>query len=98
MRRCAPAGAVVARYGGEEFACLVPNTDVEGARVLAEAMRAAVAADRIPIPGVAEPQRITISAGVASLALMLQTDAARLLRAADVALYQAKHDGRNCVR
>jgi diguanylate cyclase (GGDEF)-like protein len=98
MREAAPAGALVARYGGEEFACLLPMTSVEQARELAEDMRAAVEACRVALPGVEAFNRVTISAGVASQIIETAADAHRLLREADIALYQAKRDGRNCVR
>ena len=98
MRACAPEQALVARYGGEEFACLVANLDAQQALALAERIRAAVAACDIPVPGEDFHNRVTISAGVAAHVLRSADDAHRLLRSADVALYQAKRDGRNCVR
>jgi diguanylate cyclase (GGDEF)-like protein len=98
MREAAPPGALVARYGGEEFACLLPLTKLEQARDLAEDMRAAVEACRVALPGVEAFNRVTISAGVASQIIEAPSDAHRLLREADIALYQAKRDGRNCIR
>ena len=97
MRQCAPPQALVARYGGEEFACLLPQSDTAQASAIAERMRAAVAARDIPIPGSALTTRLTISAGVASTKLAIPADAHRLLRDADMALYQAKREGRNRV-
>lgn len=98
MLQCAPDDALVARYGGEEFACLLPNTNTMQAAALAERMRAAVADHEIPVPVEARTMHVTISAGVASTLLAAPGDAHRLLRDADMALYQAKRDGRNCVR
>lgn len=98
LRRCAPHDALVARYGGEEFACLLADTDTAGAIALAESLRAAVAASDIVVPGTSDRQRVTISAGVASLRIANPDDSHRLLRNADIALYRAKNDGRNCVR
>ncbi len=100
MLLCAPAEALVARYGGEEFACLLPATDIAIAVTLAEGFREAVAACDIDVPGTAQTMRVTISAGVASAVLANREDAHRMLRDADMALYQAKRDGRNrvCVR
>lgn len=98
MRRCAPPEALVARYGGEEFACLWPHADVAQGIALAERMREAVAACDIMIPGSALTQRVTISAGVAGAVVSNSADAHLLLRDADMALYQAKRDGRNRVR
>ena len=98
MRECAPPDALVARYGGEEFACLLPSADVAQGIALAERLRAAVAECDVPIPGSPVTRRVTISAGVASAPLRGSIDAHRLLRDADMALYQAKRDGRNRVR
>jgi diguanylate cyclase (GGDEF)-like protein len=98
MQDCSPAGTLVARYGGEEFACLVPDTDTKQARVLAEKIRAAVETCSVSLPGTTTVNRVTISAGVASRILASAADAHSLLRDADIALYQAKSDGRNCVR
>jgi len=98
MRDCTPAGALVARYGGEEFACLLPATDIHGAKEIAEHIRTAVAGRDIPVPGTQKLNRVTISAGVAERVIASTADAHVLLRDADIALYQAKRAGRNCVR
>ncbi|MEO6690459.1 MAG: diguanylate cyclase [Dokdonella sp.] len=98
IRRCAPPEALVARYGGEEFACLWPHADIAQGIALAERIREAVAACDIAIPGSPLTQRVTISAGVAGAVLSSSADAHLLLRDADMALYQAKRDGRNRVR
>lgn len=83
---------VFARVGGEEFAVLLPDTDADGAFLLAERLRQNVAAQ-----GVAEGEdRIiyTISAGVASL-LPEDVSPENALKRADMALYEAKGAGRN---
>jgi diguanylate cyclase (GGDEF)-like protein len=85
-----------ARYGGEELAVVLPQTDSEGAALLAERMRVAV--ERLQVPRVGEPGslRVTASFGVAVL-----PDSARskeeLVAAADAALYRAKRAGKNRV-
>jgi diguanylate cyclase (GGDEF)-like protein len=81
----------VARYGGEEFAVLLAETDVEGARLVAERIRGSVQASR-EFRG-----PLTISAGVAA-AQGAGCEAEALVLCADQALYRAKRDGRNCVR
>ena len=98
LRSHAPPQALVARYGGEEFACLLPGADTEQGLVLAERIRAAVAACPIPVPASMLCNQVTISAGVASALVCDPASAQQLLRAADMALYRAKRDGRNRVR
>ncbi len=89
---------LVARYGGEEFVALLPETDAEGARQLAEQMRAAIHALAIPHAYSPVADHITISIG-ASMHRPQQpsTNADALKLAADQALYQAKEQGRDRV-
>ena len=94
----APDKALVARYGGEEFACLLPDCSLPQARTIGERMRARVASGQVSVPGSDETQGVTISAGVAGRELKTEADAHQLLRDADIALYQAKGAGRNCLR
>src|SRR3954471_1267248 len=85
-----------ARYGGEEMAVVLPQTDVGGAELLAERMRAAVEAltiDRLDGEG---PLKVTASFGVASLPHSAR-DKASLIAEADAALYRAKRAGKNRV-
>ncbi len=86
----------VARFGGEEFAVLLPDTGVEGARVVAERIREAVENGRIRGHRQSEQVGgITISIGVAGYR---QGDTAEsFIERADRALYQSKSDGRNRV-
>lgn len=89
------AGDVVARYGGEEFVIALPGMDATQAAEQAERIRAAVAALQ---PRCSETRlQLTISIGVATLQPPAQRTPAQLLAAADAALYQAKHNGRNQV-
>lgn len=82
---------LLARYGGEEFVVLLPNTSLEQACLVAERVRAAVAATGIPaLEGVS----VTISLGVSQLDFA-ERDATPLLTRADQALYAAKRGGRN---
>ena len=83
---------VVARYGGEEFCCVLPETDLEGARIVAERIRASAEAQRHEWEGA--ELSITISVGVAQ-AREGMAGAAALVGRADAALYQAKRSGRN---
>ena len=85
-----------ARYGGEELAVITPETDSAGAVQLAERMREAIEALRIPrLDGEGE-MTITASFGVASLP-DTASDKASLIAAADAALYRAKRAGKNRV-
>ena len=79
-----------ARYGGEEFVVLLPATGAEGAAVLAEKLRLAVRALRVP--GV--DRMVTVSIGIAVLPDHAY-DSETLERAADRALYLAKANGRD---
>ena len=83
-----------ARYGGEEFTVLLPSTDAEGGRQLAERLRIA-AEEMVVDAGDAGEVRVTSSFGVASFPD--EPSAAALLRAADRALYRAKTAGKNTV-
>ena len=85
-----------ARYGGEEFAILLPDTPVEGARVLAEQIRTKVERCRIKRNGSEDAiDTITISIGVT--AHRAGEPAHDFIARADSALYQAKNQGRNRV-
>ena len=85
---------VVARHGGEEFTVLLPETDLEGARVAGERFRVAIEA--LEVPHESGTLKVTMSFGAAQAS----DDTPKgddLLRNADVALYQAKAQGRNRV-
>lgn len=87
---------LLARYGGEEFVCILPETDIAGAKLFAETLRQAVYALELPHPDSATSKFVTISIGVACC--IPQTDEPnQLLEAADAALYRAKTLGRNRV-
>lgn len=95
---CATRGTdVVARYGGEEFAVVVPSTSREGVLALAETMRRAVERLRLAAPDAVGQIGVTVSIGVAWIGQVGLADPGSLLAATDVALYEAKHAGRNRV-
>jgi len=87
---------IAARHGGEEFAVVLPETDESGAQLIAESIRQAVmggeiAHERSPY------QTVTVSIGVATARPPRGKATAQLLRAGDMALYEAKASGRNCI-
>jgi diguanylate cyclase (GGDEF)-like protein len=88
-------GDLVARYGGEEFVCLLPDTALAGAVLLAEQLGAAVQALHIEHGDSTVAAVVTVSLGVCTQAGNLPGSAADLLRAADAQLYRAKSEGRN---
>lgn len=90
LRGSVRASDLVARYGGEEFVVVMPMTDESGSLEVAERLRIAICEFTWPL------RPITASLGVASM----HHDApntARLIDAADQALYCSKQRGRNCV-
>jgi diguanylate cyclase (GGDEF)-like protein len=87
---CTRPSDYLARYGGEEFAVILPATDLEGACIMAERIRKAVASTAFPhCP-------VTVSIGASTLSPGSE-DASRLVGAADKVLYAAKQGGRNRV-
>jgi diguanylate cyclase (GGDEF)-like protein len=84
------------RYGGEEMAVVLPQTDVAGAELLAERMRAAVAGIEIERLDGGGRLQVTASFGVASLPSNA-SDKDSLIAEADAALYRAKRSGKNRV-
>jgi putative nucleotidyltransferase with HDIG domain len=83
---------VLARYGGDEFVILMPETRAVDARVLLERIRVKTQAIRLP-----QDTSVSISCGVAESDLG-HNEARDVMRRADLALYDAKNSGRNCVR
>jgi diguanylate cyclase (GGDEF)-like protein len=90
------ANDFVARYGGEEFAIVLVDTPKLTAAQVAERLRDRVASHPFPAAASQPGGSLSISIGVASFPDDA-SDSEALVRAADAALYQAKHGGRNCV-
>jgi two-component system cell cycle response regulator len=89
-------GDIPARLGGEEFVALLPGSDAEGGRIVAERLRASLAATEMPGPsGVF---KVTASFGVAAYRGGPSAGVEKtLLDQADALLYESKHGGRNRV-
>jgi diguanylate cyclase (GGDEF) domain len=87
---------IACRYGGEEFAIILPRTDLAGANVVAEQIRAAVMSKELMKRSTGENLgNVTISIGVA--VHRARDTVQSLIERADAALYLAKHTGRNRV-
>jgi diguanylate cyclase (GGDEF)-like protein len=86
------SGDILARYGGEEFCCLLPETPVSAAMILAERFRKTVADHLFEYQG--QGIRVTISLGVSAMGPDATTPD-MLLKKADDGLYTAKNRGRN---
>jgi len=85
----------VARYGGEEFLVILPGCDLSAAGKVAERLRTAVS--EAPINIGQGQMFVTCSLGVACTSLMAAPSPNELVRAADMALYRSKAEGRNRV-
>ncbi len=97
MLRAAPrASDVVARYGGEEFVFVLGETDIDGAKWVANHVRQRIADLNMPHV-VSALRHVSVSCGVASVMPGDKTSLETLLQSADYALYQAKEQGRNKV-
>jgi diguanylate cyclase (GGDEF)-like protein len=86
---------LAARYGGEEFVVILPTTNSEGAYRVAETIRTRVKALGIPHRGSQVSKCVTLSAGIATTLPSVSEGLESLIEAADVALYQAKNQGRD---
>jgi diguanylate cyclase (GGDEF)-like protein len=88
---------LAARYGGEEMVLLLPGTPKATAAAIAETVRRAICAK--PVQANATSIPVSASIGVATFELGgALVNGSHLTKAADLALYSAKHNGRNCVR
>lgn len=86
----------LSRFGGEEFAVLLPDCSLEDGVEVADRLRGEIEAHPFRVAG--KPVRVTASFGVAALSADYADALNECYHTADKALYQAKGDGRNCVR
>ena len=93
----ARATDVIARYGGEEFACILPVTYTEGAALVGEQLRAAVASLAIPHAFSTVTDHVTVSIGGCAVFPSPAITSTEFLATADQQLYEAKHGGRDRV-
>ncbi len=85
---------VLGRLGGEEFGVFLPETNIEDAREVAERLRLSI--EHASIETTAGNIKITVSIGVSVLS-DTTSSFQEMIKQADVALYEAKQSGRNCV-
>ncbi len=99
MRNNQRKSDISARFGGEEFVILLPNTDSEGAKIVAQKLRESVENAKIVYDGT-NTLSYTISLGVSQIDLSKNQTIEDGLKESDDALYEAKETGRNkvCVR
>ncbi len=96
------SGDTIARYGGEEFVVLLPRSELHHARQIAERIRFTIENQDFHAHS-GQLIKVTVSIGLSMLASKNISGepavlAEQLIAAADIALYDAKHDGRNCVK
>lgn len=91
------AGDIAARYGGEEFVIIAFDSKIADAVLMAEDIRESVASLNM-VHECSRFNKLTVSIGVAAIEDNEYPDQTSLLKAADMALYQAKRAKRNCVR
>lgn len=87
---------IVSRFGGEEFAILLPNTNKKDAKEIAEKLRNIIEEHIIILENTKEI-KLTISLGVCQMNLKCDENISKVIDNADIALYQAKKQGRNKV-
>ena len=86
---------LVARYGGEEFAIVLPQTSAENALLIAQKIRLAVEKLNLSHPQSSASKTVSLSLGVTSVVPSSKHTVKQLLVSADMALYQAKKQGRD---
>ena len=88
---------LIARYGGEEFICMLPKTNKNDAKMLAEKMRITVENLHICNKGSKISNYLTVSLGVVTMQCSPELEVLEIINNADKALYRAKSTGRNKV-
>jgi len=91
-------GDIAARHGGEEFALILPEADAQTGLLVAERLRKSIQDARYRISERLKPgMRVSASMGIATIG-ETYGNAEEMIALADQAMYQAKADGRNCVK
>jgi diguanylate cyclase (GGDEF)-like protein len=97
MRTLTRPSDFIGRYGGEEFVFVLRNTDKQGAYSYAERIRQEIERKGIILSQRFQGHTLTVSIGV-SLYRPDFTNYQEMVEVADSAMYDAKHDGRNCIK
>jgi len=87
----------LARFGGEEFVLVLPETDEDSARTVAERCRNLIFKAQIPHAASQISQILTLSMGVGTIIPTHKLDPITFINEVDRHLYQAKQKGRNCI-
>lgn len=85
------------RYGGEEFSILLPETALRDAHTVAERVRQAIEEYPFTLKAVHPDEKITVSLGVATIAVGSSKTLLELIQEADIAMYRSKAEGKNRV-
>ncbi|MCL5102766.1 MAG: diguanylate cyclase [Armatimonadetes bacterium] len=108
LRSCVGPGDILARYGGDEFALILPDTDIETGRAVADKLRRAIERQQFRtalmdevLPGDSVPDDRQVSGVTVTIGLVGYPDNQRsrdgLVMAAEIALCRGKHQSRNSV-
>jgi diguanylate cyclase (GGDEF)-like protein len=89
------AADIVSRYGGEEMAIILPETDINGAYVIAETIRTIIESHEFVFQQ--KKMQVTVSIGAAAIDNKAPITSEHMVSCADEAMYAAKKEGRNRV-
>ncbi|MFT6270593.1 MAG: diguanylate cyclase (GGDEF)-like protein [Alphaproteobacteria bacterium] len=87
---------IVGRFGGEEFVLILPGTNNKGALMIAQAIQQPLIEKNIPY-GPQNTNPVSLTMGIVSARGNTIDNIEMLIKEADVALYEVKEQGRNCV-
>jgi diguanylate cyclase (GGDEF)-like protein len=87
-------GDALFRFGGEEFLCLLPDTNIQGAKYIGETILKAIADAAIEHP-TSPLRRVSVSIGLSCYPENTKQSLQETIESADAALYKAKQNGRN---